>query len=123
MIYSRIKSLAEVDVELLTETGREEESQVDKSFVIWKLCRNDGTLIGIAGLYQFSLLSFTPLLWFIPAKTLKPLDWRGIKEAITRLQKLTPNMTAKVNEHDTKAVTFIKHTKAISCAEGIYKWI
>lgn len=93
------------------------------SRVMWKLERDDDTLLGLLGLYFYTAMTAIPCLWFIPTAELRAMDYRGMRKLMPILLNLHDNYVAFVDTEHAAAVRLVEHLGFVqnSSIEGMYQ--
>ncbi len=122
MMYRKLNSVDEIPTGDLTDLMRQSKTIVKYSECLYLLTRDDGSNVGILGIYRHSVMSPIPLLWFARYGKLRFHDWPHLRELFNRLMKILPSVGAMIDETDNQAVTFVKHLGFKRTQEGIFQW-
>jgi hypothetical protein len=95
---------------------------VADSHVIWRVMRDDESVILVGGLYLPSLLTDWPVIWFVPHESLRPVDWRHIVKAFKIMRNLHPQYVAVLNAHNAAAERVALRLGFTPQNEGLYTW-
>lgn len=122
MIYRKITSATELPAVIRARYEREHPVLIPASNIVYYLTRDDGTPLGVFGIWQYSILNPVPLLWLWLTSEVRHVDARGILRGFKHLQRYLPRCCAQVDETNSAAVRLVQHLGFTRIQEGVYEW-